>query len=355
MIANAQMIIDKMPDFEVAARVDYWAEVVAPIVNQPVGYTNISLTRDYNNESLIGDIVTNSMLWKADEYDDGELNGSVDIAFTNPGGLRADIVIPDGSALPYTVTWGATFDVLPFGNTLYMMDLTGAQIQTLLDQSANLYKGILQTAGAGWYWYNDCGCNTPTAWGAYGIMVDGQPLVREQVYRVVTNNFLAGGQDGWTTFAQGTNRWDTYYDMQQALVEYIEMLEVIDAEDVPMDRIVRLDNVVTMLHTNDTHGTWPETYYYSTPEGFAFLASLIKAERAKNPNVLLLDAGDTFQGNAFAQYFRDADPNPIAGGMNLLGYDAFTIGNHEFNFGPATFASMLGQLDAPLLRYDQHG
>ena len=349
LIADAQLVMDKMPDFAVAARVAYWAEVVAPIVNQPVGYTNISMTRDYNNESLIGDIVTDSMLWKADVYDDGELNGSVDIAFTNPGGLRSDIVIPDGASLPYTVTWGMTFDVLPFGNTLYMMDLTGAQIQTLLDQSANLYKGILQTAGASWYWYNDCGCNTPEAWGAYGITIDGQPLERDQVYRIVTNNFLAGGQDGWVTFAQGTNRWDTYYDMQEGLVEYIQMLDVIDAEDVPMDRIIRLDDVITMLHTNDTHGTWPETYYYGTPEGFAFLASLIKAERAHNPNVLLLDAGDTFQGNAFAQFFRDADPNPIAGGMNLLGYDAFTIGNHEFNFGPTTFARMLGQLEAPLL------
>jgi 2',3'-cyclic-nucleotide 2'-phosphodiesterase (5'-nucleotidase family) len=349
LVAEAQAIIDTMPDFEVAARVAYWAEIVAPIVNQPVGSTNISLVRDYNNESNMGDIVTDSMLWKADEYDDGELNGSVDIAFTNPGGLRADILIPNGAALPYTVTWGQTFDVLPFGNRLYMMDLTGAQIQTLLDQSANLYKGILQTSGANWYWYNDCGCNTPAAWGAYGITIDGAPLERDQVYRVVTNDFLAGGQDGWTTFANGTNRWDTYYDMQQAFVEYIEMLDVIDAEDIPMDRIIRLDNVVTMLHTNDTHGIWPETYYYSTPEGFAFLASLIKAERAKNPNVLLLDAGDTFQGNAFAQYFRNADPNPIAGGLNLLDYDAFTIGNHEFNFGPATFASMLGQLDAPLL------
>ena len=36
------------------------------------------------------------------------------------------------------------------------MDLTGAQIQDLLDQSATLYKGILQTSGASWYWYNDC-------------------------------------------------------------------------------------------------------------------------------------------------------------------------------------------------------
>jgi 5'-nucleotidase/UDP-sugar diphosphatase len=345
---DAQWIIAHT-DLEVAGRVAYWADIVAPIVNEPVGATNISLVRDYNNESIMGDIVTDSMLWKADSYDDGELNGSVDIAFTNPGGLRADIVIPDGAALPYEVTWGQTFDVLPFGNTLYMMDLTGAQIQDLLDQAATLYKGILQTSGANWYWYNDCGCNTPTAWGAYGITIEGEPLVRDQVYRVVTNDFLAGGQDGWVTFADGTNRWDTYYDMQAGFVEYIGMLGVIDAEDVPMDRITRLDNVVTMLHTNDTHGTWPETYYYGTAEGFAFLASHIEAERAKNPNVLLLDAGDTFQGNAFAQYFRNADPNPIAGGMNLLGYDAFTIGNHEFNFGPATFASMLGQLDAPIL------
>jgi 5'-nucleotidase/UDP-sugar diphosphatase len=349
LIMDAEWIIAPSPDPAVAARVAYWAEIVAPIVNEPVGATNISLVRDYNNESNMGDIVTDSMLWKADSYDDGELNGSVAIAFTNPGGLRADIVIPDGAALPYTVTWGQTFDVLPFGNMLYMMDLTGAQIQDLLDQAASLYKGILQTSGANWYWYNDCGCNTPTAWGAYGITIDGEPLVRDQVYRVVTNDFLAGGQDGWVTFAEGTNRWNTYYDMQLGFVQYIEMLDVIDDEDVPMDRIIRLDNVVTMLHTNDTHGTWPETYYYGDPEGFAFLASHIRAERAKNPNVLLLDAGDTFQGNAFAQYFRNADPNPIAGGMNLLGYDAFTIGNHEFNFGPATFATMLGQLDAPIL------
>ena len=349
LMADFQLIIDKLPDFDVAERVAYWADVVAPIVNQPVGYTNIDLIRDYNNESNMGDIVTDSMLWKADEYDDGEVNGSVDIAFTNPGGLRADITIPDGATLPYTVSWGQTFDVLPFGNILYLMDLTGAQIQALLDQSATLYKGILQTSGANWYWYNDCGCNLPTAWGAYGITIDGQPLERDKVYRVVTNDFLAGGGDGWTTFAQGTNRWNTYYDMQQAFVEYIGMLDVIDAEDIPMGRITRLDNVVTMLHTNDTHGTWPETYYYGTPEGFAFLASIIKAERAKNPNVLLLDAGDTFQGNAFAQYFRNAASNPIAGGMNLLGYDAFTIGNHEFNFGPATFATMLGQMNAPIL------
>lgn len=315
-------------------------------INKPVGATNISLLRDYNDESIMGDIVTDSMLWRADSYDDGEVNGSVDIAFTNPGGLRADIVIPDGATLPHTITWGDTFDVLPFGNTLFLMDLTGAQIQTLLDQSASLYKGILQTSGASWYWYNDCYCDTPSAWGAYGVAVDGELLDRNKVYRVVTNNFLAAGQDGWATFSEGTNRWDTYWDMQQGFVEYIGMLEVIDAEDVPMGRIIRLDNVVTMLHTNDTHGRWEADYYGG---GFAYLASLIKAERAHNPNALLLDAGDTFQGNSFAYFFKDRSDNPIAGGMNLLSFDAMTVGNHEFNFGPATFATMLGQVEFPLL------
>ena len=348
LIDDAKWILQNV-DLEVLGRVAHWAEIVAPIISEPVGYSNIGLARDYNNESSMGNLVTDSMLWSADQYDDGEVNGSVDIAFTNPGGLRADIPIPAGATLPFTVTWGNTFDVLPFGNTLFLMDLTGAQIQALLDQAATLYKGILQTSGASWYWYNDCGCVSPTAFGAYGVEVGGEPLERDKVYRVVTNNFLAGGQDGWTTFAAGTNRWDTYYDMQEGLVEYIKMLGTIDAEDIPSPRITRLDDVVTILHTNDTHGVWSETYYQGAAEGFAFLASHLKAERAKNPDVLLVDAGDTFQGNAFAQYFRNKTPNPIAEGMNLLGYDAFTIGNHEFNFGPTTFATMLGQLDAPIL------
>ena len=79
-----------------------------------------------------------------------------------------------------------------------MMDLTGAQIQDLLDQSAKLYKGILQSSGATHYWYNnsDDPDVAPTAWGAYGVEVDGAPLVRDEVYRVVTNDFLAGGLDG---------------------------------------------------------------------------------------------------------------------------------------------------------------
>ena len=349
------------PDPAVADRVAYWANVVQPILQQPVGYTNVNLVRYYNGESNIGDLVADSMRWKADEYDDGEVNGSVDIAFTNAGGLRADIVIPAGATLPYTITWGDTFSVLPFANTLYLMDLTGWQIQALLDQAATLYKGILQSSGITWYWYNDKGAASPNAWGAYGVMVNGQPLDYKKTYRVVTNNFLAPGGDGFTTFAQGTNRWDTYYDMQQGLNEYIAMY---NATVGPIDyevegRITKLNKVVTILHTNDEHGRAYTDTYRGNPIGLTYIASLVKHERAKNPNALLLTASDTIQGNAFAFYFRNA-PGPVPGGtttlanpmmavMNAMGYNASTIGNHEFNFGRETFAKALGQAAFPFV------
>jgi 2',3'-cyclic-nucleotide 2'-phosphodiesterase (5'-nucleotidase family) len=180
-------------DTAVANRVAYWADIVAPILAEPVGLSNVDLVRNYNGESNMGNLVADSMRWKADMYDDGVLNESVVVAFTNAGGLRADIKAPASGGLPYNITWGDTFTVLPFANTLYLMDLTGAQLQALLNQSASLYKGILQSSGVTWRWFNDCGCTTPTEWSAFDVRVGGKLLDPTQTYRVVTNNFLAPG------------------------------------------------------------------------------------------------------------------------------------------------------------------
>jgi 5'-nucleotidase len=183
------------------------------------------------------------MLWKADLLDDGLGNGSVDMAFTNTGGLRDDIEIPSGGSLPYTVTWGDTFSVMPFGNTLYLMDLTGAQIQALLDERA-MKANIYHPAGVSWEWYNDCSCDTPTLWGAYNIKVNGDFLNPLVTYRVVTNNFSANAGG---IFAEGTNRVDTYYDMQEGVNEYIGTISPIETEDILMGRIIRLDEIPPFL------------------------------------------------------------------------------------------------------------
>lgn len=206
------------------------------VVDQPVGSTFLDLTRASAKDSLVGNLVTDGMRWKADLYDDNEINGSVRIAFTNAGGLRADINIPDGASLPYDITWGTTFDVMPFGNTLVLMDLTGAQIQAILNDASANPNGMIQNSGITWSWFNDCSCSSPTTWGTFNIQVDGEPLVLSKTYRIVTNNYLAP----IGIYAQGTNRWDTYYDMQEGVNEYIGTLTPIDATDIENGRITQL-------------------------------------------------------------------------------------------------------------------
>jgi 2',3'-cyclic-nucleotide 2'-phosphodiesterase/3'-nucleotidase len=110
--------------------------------------------------------------------------------------------------------------------------------------------------------------------------------------------------------------------------------------------------VVTVLATTDLHGNlYPVDYVTGRPaaRGLAKIATLIRAAEAENPNHILIDCGDTIQGTpleyVYQTYVRTgsaplglkpaapltADPMMLA--MNRLGYDAMTVGNHEYNFG----------------------
>src|ERR1700688_3314784 len=88
---------------------------------------------------------------------------------------------------------------------------------------------------------------------------------------------------------------------------------------------------LTLLGTTDLHGhIEPLDYYTNKPAqlGLAKIATLIRRVRAEQPNVLLLDSGDTIQGTPLAFYFarKDTDkPNPMMVAMNALGYDAAAV------------------------------
>lgn len=107
-------------------------------------------------------------------------------------------------------------------------------------------------------------------------------------------------------------------------------MSVIPKELFASGELIRL----SVVHTNDMHchfDPFPETdAEYAGRGGIVRLASIVERYRTENPNMLLLDAGDMFQGTPYFNYFKG---DLIVKVMTKMGYDAGTIGNHEFDNG----------------------
>ncbi|MEI7058595.1 5'-nucleotidase C-terminal domain-containing protein [Nocardioides sp. CCNWLW239] len=123
---------------------------------------------------------------------------------------------------------------------------------------------------------------------------------------------------------------------------------------------------LTVLGTTDLHGNVFNWDYYKNAEfsnsagneiGVAKVKTLIDAVRAERRGepILTIDAGDTIQGTPLAYYYARIDPitqgavHPMARAMNLVGYDAAALGNHEFNYGIDTIRKFEEQVNFPML------
>lgn len=105
---------------------------------------------------------------------------------------------------------------------------------------------------------------------------------------------------------------------------------------------------LTLLHTNDTHANiepCTATCNNGNLGGVARRATAIQQVRAEGGNVLLLDSGDYFQGTLFFNYWQGQEASHF---MNLLGYQASGIGNHEFDAGPPALARFIQDADFPV-------
>ncbi len=92
---------------------------------------------------------------------------------------------------------------------------------------------------------------------------------------------------------------------------------------------------ITLLSTSDLHGRiYPWEYAIDTPQevGLAKVATIIKEQREIDPDLILVDTGDTIESN-MVDLFKDDDIHPMVKGLNMLEYDTWSLGNHEFNFG----------------------
>ncbi|MEL7460749.1 MAG: bifunctional metallophosphatase/5'-nucleotidase [Pseudomonadota bacterium] len=118
------------------------------------------------------------------------------------------------------------------------------------------------------------------------------------------------------------------------------------------------DYQLTILHTNDFHDRFePISRFNSTcrPDdntegkcfgGAARLVTAITEAKGRHDNVLLLDAGDQFQGTLFFQFYAGSVQAEV---MNQLGYDAMAVGNHEFNNGPEGLLNFVTEANFPVL------
>lgn len=183
-------------DPALTALVATYRTLAEPMMQREVGSVSAPLLRERNaaGESLLGHLIADAMLAAAERVA-GE---RADLALMNPGGIRTDI------AKAGPVRFNDLFAVQPFGNNVQVLTLTGTQIEAVLQQQfARKQEDILQVSQGFHYRWRRQGASATVVPGS--ITVNGQPLAADRRYRVVTNNFLAEGGDGFTAFRAGTN------------------------------------------------------------------------------------------------------------------------------------------------------
>jgi 5'-nucleotidase len=187
------------------------AALAQPIATLAV--PSVKREKDHDRESALGDLVADSMLNAGRPF-------GAQIALQNPGGIRQDLETASGNR----VTLGHAMAVLPFGNSLVAMNLRGAQIVDLLEEQwiggRDAKRGLLQVSEGFWYEWDPAQPEGRRIVPG-SVKLNGIPLEMDKSYRVVTNNFLAEGGDGFPTFIKGGSRAPTNIRDIDALTSYL--------------------------------------------------------------------------------------------------------------------------------------
>ena len=198
--------------------IDTYKTLVQSIAGEVIGHVDgaaqVSRTPDSDGESPLGNLIADAQ--RADEsVVEDESSPAPVIAFMNPGGIRADLVENAEGA----VTYESAFSVQPFNNFLVSMDLTGGQVEAVLNQQWNganeASPRILQVSGLRYTWDASEAALPDTDALVGDVLVDDDrdpatapvPLEADRTYRVVANNFIADGGDNFTVLTQGTDRF----------------------------------------------------------------------------------------------------------------------------------------------------
>jgi 5'-nucleotidase len=233
--ANVSVTRDVAKDADQTKLLSQYQTLVAPIASRVLGSITEDIGRSGSNanaggEQELGDLIADAQLADPSVVTGGQ---APVIAFMNPGGIRADLTYAqsknEGDGV---VTYEEAFTVQPFNNYLVSLTMTGAQIKTLLTQQwSGVNAGspkILQVSKGFAYTYSG------TTLGS--VTLNGAPLEDNTSYRIVTNNFLADGGDGFPVFTQGTGKYFGGLDID-AFANYLEKNS--PYSPVPLTRITK--------------------------------------------------------------------------------------------------------------------
>jgi 5'-nucleotidase len=207
---NRAVTRDVTPDAAQTATIAKWNALSAPIANRVVGSVTAPIVRSAtrDTESSLANLIADAQLAATSAAE----AGGAQMAFMNPGGVRADLTFPGSTAGEGdgNVTYGEAFTGQPFGNLLVSMTLTGAQIDTLLEQQWStaparapfLALGISEGFAFSFSRSAPVGSKVDPA----SITLNGTPIDPAGTYRVTVNSFLADGGDGFTVLTEGTDR-----------------------------------------------------------------------------------------------------------------------------------------------------
>jgi 2',3'-cyclic-nucleotide 2'-phosphodiesterase (5'-nucleotidase family)/predicted AlkP superfamily phosphohydrolase/phosphomutase len=220
---------------DVQAIIDAANDETAVLRNQVIGTQANDITRAPTRlfESEMGNMVTDAMR--------GKYPG-VDAAFTNSGGLRQDLLClpPSAGEAACEITWGEVFAVLPFGNRTVILTLTGSQLEEAFLNGFSPFCNPQIATGrfpqiSGIRATFQCNGTTPVVTGMWrtpeGIGGPETPITPTDTVRLVTNDFMFTGGDGYTVFASGTDVQQPGDDLLQVAIDYI-------AANSPVDPVV---------------------------------------------------------------------------------------------------------------------
>ena len=239
------------PDPALTAIIAKWQPLFDAAGNTPVGTISADINRggnppgtDRGVESPAGNLVADAQLWAT------SANGAM-IAFMNPGGVRSDLTYAQSQTPPEgdgVVTYGEAFTFQPFNNTLKTFPMTGAQIQSVLEEQCQppgsrpfLHLGVsegftydlaktIELVGT------DMVCTSVTV---SNMKLNGVAIDPSASYMVTVNSFLSTGGDNFTTFDSITDpKLDGGVDLE-ALTNYLGTFGPVDPP--PTDRVNELN------------------------------------------------------------------------------------------------------------------